>query len=165
MRVPLSWLREYVDLPATETGRDVQAKLVSAGLEVETVAYGRIGERNAARLVALGRDDLLRVGDRPGDGWSRVHLTAAGRERMGGDAWLDRRAVDAVAADLLPLYREPGRHTAQQVLSAGTTVMVRVTTRFGQPDARDEWLTLRLTGGGETARIGEITVVPTFASP
>ncbi|MFG2647601.1 phenylalanine--tRNA ligase subunit beta [Streptomyces sp. NPDC048436] len=37
MRVPLSWLREYVDLPATETGRDVQAKLVDVGLEVETV--------------------------------------------------------------------------------------------------------------------------------
>ncbi|WP_405579578.1 phenylalanine--tRNA ligase subunit beta [Streptomyces sp. NBC_01092] len=37
MRVPLSWLREYVDLPAIETGRDVQAKLISAGLEVETV--------------------------------------------------------------------------------------------------------------------------------
>ncbi|MET7600738.1 phenylalanine--tRNA ligase subunit beta [Streptomyces sp. NPDC004082] len=37
MRVPLSWLREYVDLPATETGRDVQAKLVAAGLEVERV--------------------------------------------------------------------------------------------------------------------------------
>lgn len=37
MRVPLSWLREYVDLPATETGRDVQARLVPAGLEVETV--------------------------------------------------------------------------------------------------------------------------------
>ncbi|MFI8366817.1 phenylalanine--tRNA ligase subunit beta [Streptomyces sp. NPDC085466] len=37
MRVPLSWLREYVDLPATETGRDVQAKLITAGLEVETV--------------------------------------------------------------------------------------------------------------------------------
>ncbi|MFJ9586716.1 phenylalanine--tRNA ligase subunit beta [Streptomyces acidicola] len=37
MRVPLSWLREYVDLTATETGRDVQAKLISAGLEVETV--------------------------------------------------------------------------------------------------------------------------------
>ncbi|MER5212767.1 phenylalanine--tRNA ligase subunit beta [Streptomyces sp. NPDC002838] len=39
MRVPLSWLREYVDLPATQTGRDVQAKLVSAGLEVETVEH------------------------------------------------------------------------------------------------------------------------------
>ncbi|MFD9074532.1 phenylalanine--tRNA ligase subunit beta [Streptomyces lasiicapitis] len=37
MRVPLSWLREYVDLPATETGRDVQAKLIAAGLEVESV--------------------------------------------------------------------------------------------------------------------------------
>ncbi|WP_406505847.1 phenylalanine--tRNA ligase subunit beta [Streptomyces sp. NBC_01602] len=39
MRVPLSWLREYVDLPATETGRDVQAKLVDVGLEVETVEH------------------------------------------------------------------------------------------------------------------------------
>ncbi|MCI3244289.1 MULTISPECIES: phenylalanine--tRNA ligase subunit beta [Streptomyces] len=39
MRVPLSWLREYVDLPATETGRDVQERLVSAGLEVETVEH------------------------------------------------------------------------------------------------------------------------------
>ncbi|MEV1022493.1 phenylalanine--tRNA ligase subunit beta [Streptomyces sp. NPDC050264] len=37
MRVPLSWLREYVDLPATETGRDVQAELVGVGLEVEAV--------------------------------------------------------------------------------------------------------------------------------
>ncbi|MBT2394328.1 phenylalanine--tRNA ligase subunit beta [Streptomyces sp. ISL-1] len=37
MRVPLSWLREYVNLPATETGRDVQTKLIAAGLEVETV--------------------------------------------------------------------------------------------------------------------------------
>ncbi|MGA4843047.1 phenylalanine--tRNA ligase subunit beta [Streptomyces sp. G45] len=42
MRIPLSWLREYVDLPATETGRDVQAKLIAAGLEVETV--DRLGE-------------------------------------------------------------------------------------------------------------------------
>lgn len=37
MRVPLSWLREYVDLPATATGRDVQTKLIAAGLEVEAV--------------------------------------------------------------------------------------------------------------------------------
>jgi phenylalanyl-tRNA synthetase beta chain len=37
MRVPLSWLREYVDLPAGQSGRDVQAKLISVGLEVETV--------------------------------------------------------------------------------------------------------------------------------
>jgi phenylalanyl-tRNA synthetase beta chain len=37
MRAPLSWLREYVDLPAGETGRDVAARLTRAGLEVETV--------------------------------------------------------------------------------------------------------------------------------
>src|SRR3954454_5442506 len=37
MRVPLSWLREYVDLPAGESGREVAARLVALGLEVETV--------------------------------------------------------------------------------------------------------------------------------
>jgi phenylalanyl-tRNA synthetase beta chain len=37
MRVPLSWLREYVDLPEGETGRGVAARLIDAGLEVETV--------------------------------------------------------------------------------------------------------------------------------
>ena len=37
MRVPLSWLREYVDLPAGVTGRGVGEKLIRAGLEVETV--------------------------------------------------------------------------------------------------------------------------------
>ncbi|TCC46348.1 phenylalanine--tRNA ligase subunit beta [Kribbella capetownensis] len=37
MRVPLSWLHEYVDLPAEVTGRDVGEKLIRAGLEVETV--------------------------------------------------------------------------------------------------------------------------------
>src|SRR6266700_3061553 len=37
MRVPLSWLREYVELPGEVTGRDLAAKLIAAGLEVETV--------------------------------------------------------------------------------------------------------------------------------
>ena len=37
MRVPLSWLREYVHLPARLTGRDVAAGLIRLGLEVETV--------------------------------------------------------------------------------------------------------------------------------
>ena len=37
MRVPLSWLTEYVDLPAGVTGRDVADTLVNAGLEVESV--------------------------------------------------------------------------------------------------------------------------------
>jgi Ca-activated chloride channel family protein len=46
----------------------------------------------------------------------------------------------------------------QQVLSAGTTVMVRVTTGFGTPQARDEWTTLRLTRGQETVRVAEVEV-------
>jgi phenylalanyl-tRNA synthetase beta chain len=52
MRAPLSWLREYVDLPATVTGRDVAAKLISAGLEVETVE--RLGADLTGPLV-VGR--------------------------------------------------------------------------------------------------------------
>jgi Ca-activated chloride channel family protein len=46
----------------------------------------------------------------------------------------------------------------QQVLSAGATVMVRVTTGFGTPQARDEWTTLRLTRGQETVRVAEVEV-------
>ncbi|GAA1582893.1 phenylalanine--tRNA ligase subunit beta [Actinomadura kijaniata] len=37
MRAPLSWLREYVELPEGVTGRELAAKLIDAGLEVETV--------------------------------------------------------------------------------------------------------------------------------
>ncbi len=37
MRVPMSWLRDYVDLPAGTNGRLVADRLVQAGLEVETV--------------------------------------------------------------------------------------------------------------------------------
>ena len=37
MRAPLSWLRELVDIPADQTGRDVADRLVRAGLEVESV--------------------------------------------------------------------------------------------------------------------------------
>ena len=37
MRVPLSWLREYVELPADVTARELASRLTLAGLEVETV--------------------------------------------------------------------------------------------------------------------------------
>jgi phenylalanyl-tRNA synthetase beta chain len=43
MRVPLSWLREYVELPAGATGREVAERLVRAGLEVETVHQSGVG--------------------------------------------------------------------------------------------------------------------------
>ncbi|MEC4020432.1 phenylalanine--tRNA ligase subunit beta [Streptomyces sp. H27-D2] len=56
MRVPLSWLREYVDLPAGQTGRDVQARLIAAGLEVETVeplGAGLKGPLVVGRVLAI----------------------------------------------------------------------------------------------------------------
>ena len=34
MRVPVSWLREHVELSPDETARDIAARLVRAGLEV-----------------------------------------------------------------------------------------------------------------------------------
>src|SRR3954451_20943574 len=37
MRVPISWLREYAELPAEATTREVARRLIAAGLEVETV--------------------------------------------------------------------------------------------------------------------------------
>jgi phenylalanyl-tRNA synthetase beta chain len=37
MRVPVSWLREYAELPAGVTARDIAEKLIAAGLEVESV--------------------------------------------------------------------------------------------------------------------------------
>ncbi len=38
MRVPVSWLREFAPVPADQSGRDIAARLIAAGLEVETVA-------------------------------------------------------------------------------------------------------------------------------
>src|SRR5262249_48692568 len=37
MRAPMSWLREYADLPPEVTGRDLAHRLVQLGLEVEPV--------------------------------------------------------------------------------------------------------------------------------
>ncbi|MHA7209368.1 YcaO-like family protein [Arthrobacter sp. MDT1-65] len=102
---------------STDDGAARAVKVVVPGTEVETVAYSRIGEAGVRRLIDDGRDDLARVGRRPGgDGWREVILTTEAVERLGGPAWLDRDAVGAVAAGLLPLYREPGRHTARLVL-------------------------------------------------
>lgn len=56
MRAPLSWLRELVEIPADQTGRDVAALLIRAGLEVETVET--IGEGVIGPLV-VGRVDHI----------------------------------------------------------------------------------------------------------
>ncbi len=49
MRAPVSWLRELVEIPADQGGRDIAEHLVRAGLEVETV--DAIGEGVVGTLV------------------------------------------------------------------------------------------------------------------
>lgn len=111
----LSFLDGFDVLVRDLSGAGVHAvKALVPGLDVETVAYGRITERTVRRLLDLGRDDLVGIGTRPGA--ARIHLTAQAQERLGGPAWLDRDAVARAVGGLLPLYREPGRHAAQVAL-------------------------------------------------
>ncbi len=95
-----------------EAGPAVAAKVIVPGLEAETMSYGRIGERGVARLLSRHTDHgmLAGLGDPPHPGAAPVALTVGARERLGGPAWLDLAAVDAVVGNLYPLYREPGRH-------------------------------------------------------
>ncbi len=86
-------------------------KVLVPGLEVETLSYGRIGERNVRRL--MNRTDVRLAGvGAPPKGAKRVHLTQDAQERLGGQAWLDPRAVEEVVGPLYCFYREPGRHAA-----------------------------------------------------
>ena len=103
-----------VDLQPS-AGEAVAAKVLVPGLEVETMSYGRIGERGVRRLLDRG-EPLVAVGADPG-GWARVHLTAAAQERLGGPAWFDRAGADRRVGPLYPLYREPGRHAVAEVLA------------------------------------------------
>ena len=56
MRAPLSWLRELVDIPADQSGRDVAERLIRAGLEVETVETiggGVIGDLVVGKVLEV----------------------------------------------------------------------------------------------------------------
>lgn len=56
MRAPLSWLREFVAIPADQSGRDVAARLIAAGLEVETVesaGAGIVGTLRVGRVLEI----------------------------------------------------------------------------------------------------------------
>ncbi|RBY79648.1 hypothetical protein DQ238_10360 [Geodermatophilus sp. TF02-6] len=101
-------------------GEAVAAKVLVPGLEVETMSYGRIGERGVRRLAERG-DPLVAVGRHPGGedpgGWARVHLTADAQARLGGPAWFDRAGADRRVGALYALYREPGRHVVAEALA------------------------------------------------
>ena len=103
----------HVDLSPPGTGVHA-VKMIVPGLEVETMSYQRIGERNVRRLLARRAADasfptLVGVGDAP-VGTLPVALTAPARQRLGGEAWLDGSKLAAVMENLYVLYREPSRH-------------------------------------------------------
>lgn len=89
-------------------------KVLVPGLEVETMTYYRIGERNVARLMA--REEQLAGVGTPPEGARPVCLTPAAEERLGGPAWFNVRLAEQRVGRLYSLYREPGRHSVQQVL-------------------------------------------------
>lgn len=103
-----------VDL-RTSDGDAVVAKVLVPGLEVETMSYGRIGERGVRSLLQHD-EGLAAVGSDPG-GWAWVHLTPDAQERLGGPAWFDRAGARRRVGALYALYREPGRHVVGQVLA------------------------------------------------
>lgn len=97
-------------------GSDVHAvKVIVPGLEVETLSYHRIGERNVRRLLDRG-SDLVGIGEPPA-GAERALLTADAEARLGGSAWFDVAAAQERVGDLYGLYREPGRHAAGLISS------------------------------------------------
>ena len=89
-------------------------KVLVPGLEVETMTYSRIGERNVARLMA--REEGLAGLGTPPEGARPVRLTPAAEERLGRPAWFNVRLAEQRVGRLYSLYREPGRHSVQQVL-------------------------------------------------
>ncbi len=91
MRVPMSWLRDIVDLPHDVTAREVAERLISVGLEVETVDH--VGADLVGPLV-LGRV-LTFVEEEHSNGktvrWCRVDV--GGHNEAGMDGEPDGRGI------------------------------------------------------------------------
>jgi hypothetical protein len=90
-------------------------KALVPGLEVETMTYSRLGERNVRRLLER-KDPLVGFGAPPA-GAQPVRLTPEAEERLGGPVWFNTRLAEARVGRLYPLYREPDRHAVQAVLA------------------------------------------------
>jgi ribosomal protein S12 methylthiotransferase accessory factor len=83
-------------------------RVVTPGLEVETMSYHRIGERGVRKLME--RDSpLIRSGE-PTEARRPVRLPPEAYDRLGGVPLLDVEAVDRTVGRLYPLYREPSEH-------------------------------------------------------
>ena len=83
-------------------------RVIVPKLEVETMSYYRIGERNTAKLIA--QNSPLILWGQPTETRRQIRLSPEAYARLGGTPLLDVQAVDAKVGDLYPLYREPGAH-------------------------------------------------------
>ena len=98
----------YVDMSPPDRSVSV-VKVIVPGMEVETMSYYRIGERNAAKLIE--RDSpLISFGGEAGGALQPVRLTEEACDRLGGQPFFDTAAADAIVGPLYPLYREPEAH-------------------------------------------------------
>ena len=104
----------YVDCSPRDRSIAV-VKVIVPGLEVETMSYYRIGERNTRKLIE--RDSsLIRFGE-PTDELRPVRLPPEAIDRLGGrQPLLDTAAVDRMVGPLYPLYREPEAHHVAEIL-------------------------------------------------
>ena len=78
MRAPLSWIKEYAALPEGVSARDVAEKLISVGLEVETVEEVTVtGPLLVGRVLEI--EELARKGGRDGVAQPRGDVAPVGR--------------------------------------------------------------------------------------
>jgi ribosomal protein S12 methylthiotransferase accessory factor len=85
-------------------------KAIVPGLEVETMSYHRIGERNTQKLIERDHP-MIRFGEAT-DTLLPVRLTPEAIERFGGQPLFDTALADRIVGSHYPLYREPESHHA-----------------------------------------------------
>ncbi len=97
----------YVDMSPPGSGIAC-CKVIVPGLEVETMSYARIGERNTAKLIER---DIGLVGFGTADAARRpIRLTPEALARFGGQPLFDVARAAELVGPLYPLYREPEAH-------------------------------------------------------
>ncbi len=107
----------YVDYSMPDAGISA-TKAIVPGLEVETMSYHRIGERNTRKLIERDHP-LIRFG-KESETLKPVRLTPDALERFGGQPLFDTGLAETIVGPLYPLYREPEAHHVAAALKAGT---------------------------------------------
>ena len=102
----------YVDLSPADRSIAV-AKAIVPRLEVETMSYYCIGERNTRKLIEMG-SELIQFEARSDAALRPVRLTEEAKQRLGGQPYFDTALADRIVGPLYPLYREPEAHHVAQ---------------------------------------------------